>query len=182
MKTVYHLLPGSYPSNCRCAQFRSFTKNFLPWGEESGGQKYGSVVTVCLYDPASSSSSPCLWLGGTVKILSEVGTGSCVWPEQLIFSQAVVWGGLWVGVRLLGWGGQRVLQQLARQVVVTTMGGFYSFQSFLSLMKLTNKYFYFCSSFTYSSRTPAFATPFNDTAATKSHLIPFCQGYKLLRM
>lgn len=53
---------------------------------------------------------------------------------------------------------------------------------FLPPMKLTSKSFCLCSSFTYSSWTPAFATPFNDTTANKSYLIPFCQGYKLLRM
>ncbi|KAH0618497.1 hypothetical protein JD844_017763, partial [Phrynosoma platyrhinos] len=44
--------------------------------------------------------------------------------------------------------------------------------------RLTSKSFYFCSSFTFCSWTPASVTPFNDTAANKSQLIHFFQGHE----
>lgn len=186
MKTVCHLLPGFCPVDCEYAQSSKFSESFsfplsnTQWegGGEPGGQKYFSL---CLsYDPASQQ----LWLLFVIRRDCE-GFGrtrlSRICGLSLFSSSSDVKGGLWVE-ECRCWVRKNTTSCRVGTVNCCYPVDLLTFNLLLLSMKLTGKCFCFCSSFTYSSWTSAFATPFNDTTATKSHLIPFHQGSKLLKM
>lgn len=186
MKTVWHLLPGFCPMDCEYAQSSQFPEGFSFLSVTHNGREWerllakSASIFVCLVTQQVNNFVSHLWLGGLWRFW-ENQAELHLWPELVFLQSSGVKSGQ-LGEECRCW-----VRKNTTRCRVGTVNSHYqvdllTFDLVLFSMKLTGKCFCFYSSFTYSSWTSAFATPFNDTAATKSHLIPFHQGAKLLKM